>query len=173
MSGAVVWLTGRPSAGKSTLAARIVAALGARGVASALLDGDAVRAAIVPAPGYDDAARAAFYATLGRLAALLEGQGLAVVVAATAHRRAYRDDARRAARRFVEVFVDVPASTCAARDAKGLYAAVAAGRVRGVPGADAAYEPPERPDVVARGGLDDDAVEAVVALVEGRPRARG
>ncbi len=34
-----------------------------------------------------------------------------------------------------------------------------------MPGADAGYEPPERPDVVAAGGHDAAAVAAVLRLV--------
>src|SRR5262249_17912043 len=72
--GAVVWMTGLPSSGKSTLAAALQAALGRAGRPACTLDGDAVRAAIVPSPGYTPEARDAFYATLARLAALVAGQ---------------------------------------------------------------------------------------------------
>ena len=61
MTGAVVWVTGLPASGKSTLALRLRDRLRAAGVAAVVLDGDAVRAALVPAPGYDPAGRAAFY----------------------------------------------------------------------------------------------------------------
>ena len=98
MSGAVVFVTGLPSAGKSTFASRLCAETGA-----ILLDGDEVRAVMRPRPGYDDEARADFYATLGGLAALLARQGHVVVVAATAHRASHREHAREAPRYF-EVF---------------------------------------------------------------------
>ena len=67
MSGVVVWLTGLPSSGKSTLARAIAAASEEPAL---VLDGDEVREALVPRHGYDPDARAAFYETLGRLAAL-------------------------------------------------------------------------------------------------------
>jgi adenylylsulfate kinase len=165
MTGVVAWITGRPSSGKSTLGERLRGEIEARGRAACLLDGDAVRAALVPRPGYDPAARAAFYETLARLAALLAAQGLVVIVAATAHRRAFREAARALAPRFVEVFVDVSSATCAERDAKGLYAAAREGRAREVPGADLDFEPPDRADVVARGGLDDEALRAALGLL--------
>lgn len=158
MSGAVVWLTGLPSSGKSTLAASLLDRL--RGKA-ALLDGDELRDALVPRPGYAPADRDAFYQTLAHLAALLAKQGLAVLVAATAHRRKWRTEARALAPRFIEVFVAVPAVECKRRDAKRLYA-------RGVtemPGADLPYEPPLSPEVVAFGGLDSTAAEAVLHLL--------
>lgn len=165
-SGVVVWFTGLPSSGKSTLAEAVRRHLLAAGRACALLDGDDVRAALVPTPGHDEADRAAFYGTLARLAALLAHQRLVVLVAATAHHRSYRAEARRLAPRFVEVYLDVPLTTCQARDAKGLYARAAAGELSQLPGAGAAYEPPEAPDVVAR-GVEDAASIAGLLMAEG------
>lgn len=164
-AGAVVWLTGLPSSGKSTLAADLASALRAAGRPPVVLDGDEVRQALLPAPGYTPEARDAFYATLGRLAALLAGQGLVVLVPATAHRAAYRADARRIAPAFVEVYVAVDAEECRRRDAKGLYAATAAGAAAGLPGADVGYEAPVSPDVVAQGGRDREAVAAVLRIL--------
>ncbi len=162
MKGAVVWITGLPSAGKSALAERVWKHLVHDATPSVLLDGDAVRAALRPPPGYDEAARADFYETLANLAAMLARQGLVAIVPATAHRKAFREKARQVAPRFVEVYVNASAETCAARDAKGLYAAVREGKVAGLPGLDLAYEPPEAPEVIAFGGHDEDAIEKIV-----------
>jgi len=169
-AGVVVWITGLPSSGKSTIAALLDRRLRETGRPACLLDGDEVRAALVPAPGYTPEARDAFYATLARLAALLASQGLVVLVPATAHRAAYREEARRLAPAFVEVHVAVDADECRRRDAKGLYAAARAGEAAGLPGADVAYEPPAAADVVARGGQDEGAVAAVMALLPAAPR---
>ncbi|WP_437671100.1 adenylyl-sulfate kinase [Sorangium sp. So ce131] len=171
MSGAVVWITGLPSSGKSTLAERARRALLGEGRASCVLDGDEVRGALVPSPGYDPEGRGAFYETLARLAALLARQGMIVIVAATAHRRAYRERARALAPRLVEVFVDVDPSVCRARDAKGLYRASGAGDVGALPGADLEYEAPASPDIVARGGEDEAALRAIVDRARGWSRA--
>lgn len=161
MTGAVVWVTGLPSSGKSTLAASLAARLRDAGREPLVLDGDDVRAALVPRPGYDDAGRDAFYATLAGLAGLAARQGLVAIVAATAHRRAWRDRARAGAPRFVEVHVATPVEECRRRDAKGLYARAEAAAA--LPGAGLAYEPPVSPEVVAPAGDDPRAVEAVLA----------
>jgi adenylylsulfate kinase len=161
--GAVVWITGLPSSGKSTFAGRLRQWLAEVGRPSCTLDGDEVRQALVPAPGYTPGARDDFYATLARLAALIAAQGLVVVVPATAHRAAYRAEARRLSPRFVEVYVDVPVDECRRRDAKGLYAAA----VGALPGDDVAYEAPDAPEVMAKGGQDDEAVGRVMALLLG------
>jgi adenylylsulfate kinase len=165
VSGWVVWLTGLPSSGKSTLALALAAELERRGTMPCVLDGDEVRGCLVPAPGYGDSDRDAFYATLANLAALLARQGRVVLVPATANRRSFRQRARSVAPRYLEVFVDVSPEICTSRDAKGLYAAASKGEVSSLPGADSAYEPPQAPDVVAQGGQDRDAIERTLTLL--------
>jgi len=163
--GTVVWITGLPGAGKSTLASRIAERLRAAAMPCAVLDGDDVRAALERPPGRGGVERDELYASLARLAALLARQGLVVVVAATAHRAVHRDRARALAPRYVEVHVATPVAECERRDPKGLYAAARAGVVTGVPGVDAVYEAPRAPDVVASGGDDVVAVDRVVAIL--------
>lgn len=165
MTGAVVWFTGLPSSGKSTLARSLADRLRGTSVPAVVLDGDEVRLALEPAPDYSLQGRERFYETLARLAALLARQDLVVLVAATAHRRAYRERARELAPRYLEVFVDVPATECARRDPKGLYAAAADGRIRGLPGQDVPFERPEAPDVIADGGHDPAAISRILDLV--------
>ena len=53
----VVWFTGLPSSGKSTLAQKVAMALRNGGTACVVLDGDDVRAALVPKPGYGEQQR--------------------------------------------------------------------------------------------------------------------
>jgi len=168
VSGTVVWITGLPSSGKSTFASRAARELSARGRPVLKLDGDEVREALEPAPGYDPAGRDAFYRSLARLAGMAARQGLLVLVAATAPRGSQRAYAREVAPRFLEVFVDVPEQECARRDSKGLYARARAGEVTTLPGVGEPYEAPRAPDVVARGGLD---LAALAALLERLPES--
>lgn len=158
--GVVVWLTGLPSSGKSTLARHLAAALRDQGRQVVVLDGDEVRASLVPTPGYDERGRADFYETLARLAALAAGQGLVAIVPATAPRARFRARARELAPRLVEVFVDVPLEECARRDAKGLYARGTAD----LPGASAPFEPPTHADVVVAGAGPADVSRVLSAL---------
>jgi adenylylsulfate kinase len=129
------------------------------------LDGDAVRDALRPRPGYSERERDEFYETLANLAAELARQGLVVLVPATAHRASFRQRARSLAPDFVEVFVQASEREVRERDAKGLYRAALEGRAEGVPGADLEYEAPAEPDVRANGGRDDAAIDAIVRRV--------
>jgi adenylylsulfate kinase len=157
--GIVIWICGLPSSGKSTLA-RAIAERSERPVI--VLDGDEIRDALVPRPGYDEASRDAFYDTLARLAALAAAQGLRAIVAATANRRAYRERARSLAPAFLEVLVDTPAELCIERDAKGLYRAAGPGSA--LPGVGVPFERPEAPDIIVGPG-DPDAAATVLARV--------
>lgn len=164
MSGAIVWFTGLPSSGKTTLATHVRARLAAAGMHGVLLDGDAVRVAL-GALRYTARDRDAFYRALAELAALVARQGLIALVAATAPRRAHRDAARSLGPPFVEVWVDTPLDECMRRDAKGLYAAARTGEITSLPGLQVPYEVPLAPSVIARDGTDTTAAERIEAFV--------
>lgn len=160
----IVWLTGRPASGKTTLARRVRELTETPCV---ILDSDEVRDAL-DMHGYAPADRDAFYRALGEIALLLERQGLVVLVAATGARRSYRDSVRANAAHFLEVHVDVSENECEARDPKGLYARAHTGDAPELPGIGASYEPPTSAEVTAHGGFDDVATRRIVARIANR-----
>lgn len=161
--GIVVWFTGLPASGKSTLAARVRERLAPRH-SCVVLDSDAVRR-VLDATAYEAIDRDAFYRRLAIMAGSLAREGHVVLVAATANLRAHRERARICAPRFLEVWVRTPLVDCEARDPKGLYARARAGDAPVLPGVGAPYEPPFAPDVIADGGFDDAAAAAVERFV--------
>jgi adenylylsulfate kinase len=165
-----VWLTGLSGSGKSTIARELVAQLHHRGVEVAVLESDVMRTQLTPFPRYDEAERDFFYAALAELGAFAVGRGVAAVFDATANRRAYRDAARAKIALFAEVYVDTPLEVCAARDPKGLYRAAREGKSTTLPGLQAAYEPPLKPEIVLRGdrGTPAQAAESVAAFLAAR-----
>jgi adenylylsulfate kinase len=168
VTGAVVWITGLPASGKSTLATKLASRLRAYRTPPLVLDSDELHEVLIPRHGFDEAGRDAFYRTLSGLACLAARQGHVVIVPATANRRIWRDHARAHAPAFVEVFVATTPEECARRDPKGLYANPTA-RPR-LPGVGVPYEAPTAPEVVARGGEDARAVDAIVDRLAGSPR---
>lgn len=144
--GFAVWLTGRPAAGKSTLAAELKRLLAEEGVAAQILDSDELRNLLTPRPVYTDEERQWFYGMIVFLAELLTENGVNVLIAATGPRREYRDNARRRIARFAEVHVDCPVELCRQRDPKGLWRRLDRGEIRGLPGADLPYEAPAAPE---------------------------
>jgi len=155
MNGALVWFTGLPASGKTTLARRVARRVGP----AIVLDSDEMRD-VLGMTDYSPAGRDAFYRALAALAVMLANQGHLVLVAATAPHRAHRD-AARAAPRFIEVWVRASREECAARDIKGLYARANSGSASQLPGVGVAYEDPVAADVIAAGGNDEGAVEAI------------
>ena len=173
-----VWLTGLPASGKSTVARALAAELAGKGIRAAVLESDAVRREITPKAAYGEEERDAFYATVAYLARMLVLHGVPVIVDATANRRVYRDRARKAIPRFLEVHVRCPLAVCRARDPKGIYRRGAEGSAQNVPGVSAPYEPPLLPEVVVDGEGDDPAVAArrIVSTLEKKgilPRGPG
>jgi len=165
VSVVVVWFTGLPASGKSTLAASVRLRLVEERVPCCLLDSDEIRRTLFPELGYAPDERDRFYERLGDLAVLLAAQGLIVLVAATAPRREYRDRVRRAAQGFLEVHLDVPGEECERRDPKGLYAKARRGEIARLPGAGSEYEPPVSPELRISDASGFAAAEAVVAEV--------
>ncbi|OPY53485.1 MAG: putative adenylyl-sulfate kinase [Methanosaeta sp. PtaU1.Bin060] len=150
----VVWFTGLPGCGKTTIAQRVEAMLAKNGTSVKVLQLDEIRKAITPCPRYTDEEREIVYASLAYMAKLLSEAGVNVIVDATANRRRYRDFARSLIPKFGEVFIRAPLDVCVAREAKrkaafspkGIYKK-AAMEGAAVPGVNVAYEEPLAPEI--------------------------
>lgn len=153
-TGFAIWITGLPASGKSTVAAKLVAQLLDRGVDVALLESDELRKILTPHPRYDPEERDTFYRQMVYVGALLTQHRVPVLFDATGSRRVYRRWARQQIPKFVEVYVQCPLAICVARDPKGIYRQAREGRAETVPGLQAEYEAPEKPEVVVHGDRD-------------------
>jgi len=142
--GAVVWLTGLPGAGKSTLARALERRLFTRGGSPILLDGDTLRAGLNGDLGFSADDRSENIRRLAEVATHLARNGHIAIVAAVSPSREDRAAARRIAdTAFREVHVSTPAETCESRDPKGHYAKARAGALTGFTGIGNDYQPPE------------------------------
>jgi adenylylsulfate kinase len=141
------------------------------GRAAVRLESDALRAILEKTPDYSPQGRDRFYAILSDLAALLVGQGLDVVVDATAPRRAYRERLRARVPDMLEVLVDAPLAVREGRDPKGLYRRAREGSAPDLPGATGPYEAPLRPDLALSGTEPPrESAARIVDRLRGRPQ---
>ena len=150
-AGATVWLTGLPSAGKTTIALALAERLRAEGHRVEILDGDEIRTFLSAGLGFSPEDRDTNIQRIGFVAELLASNGVKVLAPVIAPYAASR--AAVAARHaeqgtpYLEVHVATPVEVCSERDVKGLYAKQAAGEISGLTGVDDPYEAPTAPDL--------------------------
>jgi len=171
---AILWFTGLSGAGKSTIANLVEQQLHARGVHTALLDGDNVRHGLNKDLGFTAADRVENIRRIGEVARLMTDSGLIVLTSFISPFRAERRLAREIAAEgeFFEIFVDTPIDEAIRRDPKGLYKRALAGEIKNFTGVDQPYEAPEAPEL----RLDTSAAspeanaDAVIAFLEAQER---
>jgi len=149
--GFVVWLTGLPAAGKTTIASMAAAGLRGRGLRAEVLDGDWVRSAINTDVGFSREDRRRHLLRAAWVARLLARNGVAVFAAFVSPYRDVRREVRKVVAEevpFFEVYVKVSLAEAVRRDPKGLYRRALAGEVKNFTGVDDPYEEPEAPDLV-------------------------
>jgi bifunctional enzyme CysN/CysC len=152
---AVLWFTGLPGSGKSTIANLVEVGLHARGAHTVLLDGDNVRHGLNRDLGFTEPDRVENVRRIGEVAKLMTEAGLIVLCSFispfSAERRMVREllDIRE----FIEIFVDTPLEDCIARDPKGLYRRALSGEIKNFTGVDQPYDVPENPELHLMAGL--------------------
>jgi adenylylsulfate kinase len=146
-SGFCLWLTGLPSAGKTTISHTLAPLLTARGWRVELLDGDEVRKGLSADLGFDRASREQHARRVTFVAKLLARNGVIPIVALISPYATSRAQARQQVGRFVEVYIKTPVEVCELRDVKGLYKRARAGEIHEFTGVDDPYEPPEHPEI--------------------------
>jgi bifunctional enzyme CysN/CysC len=167
----VIWLTGLPAAGKSTIANLVEKHLHDSGRHTYLLDGDNVRHGLNKDLGFTAADRVENIRRVAEVAKLMVDAGLIVLVSFISPFRSERQMARSLleADEFVEVFVDTPLEVAEARDPKGLYRKARAGQLKNFTGIDSPYEAPENPELridTTQVSAEDAALQIISVLVE-------
>jgi adenylylsulfate kinase len=167
VTACVVWLTGLPGSGKTTIAERVSQELRRRGHRGEVLDGDAMRS-VFPQTGFSKMERDAHIRRAGYLASRLEFHGVIVVASFVSPYREARAAARALCRTFVEVYVATPLDECERRDVKGMYARARRGEIQQFTGVSDPYEAPVSPELVidTRDLSVDEAARRVLEVVD-------
>jgi len=145
--GFTVWLTGLPSAGKSSLASALAAVIRDRGIAVEVIDSGKLRSSPLGATlGFSRDDRDVNVHRHAFAASLLARNGVVAIVAAVSPYRATRQAIRAELSDFFEVHVATPREVCIERDDKGLWQRAMKGEITHFTGVDDPYEAPELPE---------------------------
>lgn len=146
--GFVIWLTGLPGSGKTTLAKSLENDLCLRGLKVEVLDGDEVRKNLSPELGFSRVDRELHAKRVAYLSHLLSRNGIITIVALVSPYTSSREYARKMIGRFVEVWVNCSVDVCYKRDPKGLYKKAMEGMIINLTGVQDPYEPPTNPELI-------------------------
>lgn len=151
---AVIWFTGLPGAGKSTVAHALETRLHERGCRTLVLDGDNVRHGLCADLGFSAAERGENVRRIGEMVKLFVDAGVIAITAFISPVRADRARVRAllGPEDFIEVYCRCPLGVCEQRDIKGNYRKARAGQIEEFTGISAPYEEPAGADLV----LDTD-----------------
>lgn len=168
--GFVLWFTGVPGAGKSTLAELLKTRLVAAGAKVEVLDGDTIRTGLSRGLGFSKEDRDENIRRIGFVAEVLSRNGVTTIVAAISPYRAAREQVRAQIDNFVEVHLTCPLDVLLARDPRGLYQSALTGEIPRFTGISDPYEPPLSPDITIDSSTEkpEESAERIWAVLKAK-----
>ena len=148
--GLVVWLTGLPGSGKTTIANKVASILREKGYRVEVIDGDWARKTISLGAGYTREERKIHLHRIAWVARLLARNGVIVICSFVSPYRDVRKMIREIISEeapFIEVYVKCPLEECIRRDPKGLYKKALRGEIKHFTGISDPYEEPLNPEI--------------------------
>lgn len=148
--GMVLWLTGLPCSGKTTIAQELCKILKAKKILYKHLDGDTIRKELHANLGFSKKDRNKNVEMVGDLANSLNHQGNLVIASFVSPYCGAREANRKKIKQYIEVFVNAPVQVCERRDVKGMYQKAKQGEIDNFTGVSDPYEPPVASEVEVR-----------------------
>ncbi len=143
----VIWFTGLPSSGKTTVALLLADMLRQQGVAVVTIDGDEFRKSLASDLGFTLADREENIRRAAQMARMVVDSNVTAICSFITPTHAIRQQIREivGSHRLVEVYVSTPLQVCIQRDAKGLYKKAREGIISNLTGVDSPFEVPINP----------------------------
>ncbi|HVA33483.1 MAG TPA: adenylyl-sulfate kinase [Candidatus Baltobacteraceae bacterium] len=174
-AGGVFWLTGLPSAGKSTVAMAVQRMLFDRGMHVYVLDGDTLRTTLNVDLGFSEEDRTENVRRTAAVAGVLADAGFVVISALISPFSHDRERARAAyPGGFYEIYISCDLKTAESRDVKGHYKRARLGEIQRFTGISSPYEVPDKPDLsldTTRQSIGESAA-ALMEFIEEKTRRR-
>jgi adenylylsulfate kinase len=152
----VIWFTGLPCSGKTTLALGIEKELFSRGYICQVLDGDNVRSGINNNLGFSVEDRMENIRRIAEVSKLFLSAGIITINAFVSP----TNEIRRLAKSiigegdFIEIFLNPTIEVCEMRDVKGMYKKARQGQIPDFTGVNAPFEIPDHPGLEVDTGSD-------------------
>jgi adenylylsulfate kinase len=161
----VLWFTGLPGSGKSTIAHRVEQELYKLKARVYVMDGDNIRHGLNADLGFDLTQRQENIRRIVEVSKLFIDAGMILISAFISPMAENRDYARKQLKEdnFYEIFVECSLKECIRRDIKGHYRQALRGIIKNYTGISAPYEEPQDPDLVINTEKTD--IETSVAML--------
>ena len=161
-TGLVVWLTGCPSAGKTTIGNLLNKKIKKHFplLKTQLLDGDVMRSSPISRnTGFSPTDRSTHIRKMGYLCKLFADHGILVIASFISPSEKIRRINKKliGRKRYLEVYVKASKKKRIKRDAKGLYKKAASGQITNLTGFNAPYDKPINPDITCNTDLESKA----------------
>jgi len=163
LKASVIWLTGIPGSGKTTLALELQKVYQQKGLPIEILDGDEIRKTLSKDLGFSPEDRKEHNRRVIFVAQILAKNGVTSIIPLISPYRETRANARKEIPNFVEVWVKASVDECTKRDPKGLYKKALAGEIKNLTGLQAPYEEPENAELVL--DTEKHSIEESVDLI--------
>jgi len=169
---AVLWFTGLPASGKSTIATELEKKLFQENIHTYVLDGDNIRHGLNSNLGFSPDDRLENIRRIAEVAKLFCDAGLIVITAFISPYASVREMARKiiGEDNFIEVYLECPIEVCEARDPRGLYKKARTGEIEDFTGVSAPYDIPQNPELkIPTHKLSvDESINAIIRYLKGR-----
>ena len=154
--GFVLWFTGLPCSGKTTLSGIVAEELLLKGCGVKQFDGDILRVGVSRDLKYSKADRKQQVYRVTDMVSDFIHNGSVALVSLISPYRDHRNYARKKISSFIEMYVRCPLYVCESRDIKGMYRLAREGKIRYFTGVSAPYEEPRNPEII----VDTDKINS-------------
>lgn len=145
----ILWFTGLPCSGKTTLAKSIERELHNRGVLSFVLDGDDIRHCLNTDLKFSKKEREENIRRVREIAKLFYNSGIFVICSFISPFKKDREKVKEYfGKDLIEIYTKCSVEVCKKRDNKGLYKKAEEGSIKNFTGVNQSYEEPDNPEVI-------------------------